>query len=107
LRLAIDRFLKENAVAVKPSHEVDNPGGVMSLITSTRGIALLPVYAKTFLPDSVTTRPLCGVTPTIDLSIGYSKGNASPILKRFLSRKEHFHALETQSRSAAAGVQAF
>ena len=105
LRLAIDRFLKENGVAVKPSHEVDNLGGVMSLITSTRGVALLPLYARTFLPDSVTTRPLRGVTPTIDLSIGYRRGNASPILKLFLSKMEHFHSLETRSRSAAAGVQ--
>jgi LysR family hca operon transcriptional activator len=86
LRLAIDRFLKESGVDIRPSHEVDNLGGVMSLITSTRGIALLPAYAKTFLPDSVTTRPLEGFTPTIDLSVGYRKANASPILKLFLSR---------------------
>jgi LysR family hca operon transcriptional activator len=59
---------------------------VMALIASTRGIALLPAYAKTFLPGSVTTRPLDGVTPTIDLSIGYRKANDSPILKLFLSR---------------------
>jgi LysR family hca operon transcriptional activator len=86
LRVAIDRYLKESGIDIRPSHEVDNLGGVMSLITSTRGIALLPAYAKTFLPDSVTTRPLRGLTPTIDLSVGYRKANASPILKLFLSR---------------------
>lgn len=86
LRLAIDRYLRERGVTIRPSHEVDNLGGVMSLIASTRGVALLPAYAKTFLPKSVTTRPLDGATPTIDLSIGYRKANDSPILKLFLSR---------------------
>jgi LysR family hca operon transcriptional activator len=86
LRLAIDRYLKESGIDIHPSHEVDNLGGVMSLIASTGGIALLPTYAKTFLPDSVVTRPLRGVKPTIDLSLGYRGTNASPILKRFLSR---------------------
>ncbi len=86
LRLVIDRYLKESGIEIRPSHEVDNLGGVMSLIVSTGGVALLPAYAKTFLPDSVTVRPLQGFTPKIDLSIGYRKANASPILKLFLSR---------------------
>ena len=86
LRLTIDRYLKKNGVSVKPSHEVDNLGGIMSLIISTRGIALLPQYARTFLPPSVTTRPLCGFTPKIDLSVAYREANTSPILKPFLSR---------------------
>jgi LysR family hca operon transcriptional activator len=86
LRVAIDACLQKAGVHLKPSHEVDNLTGVMSLIASTRGVALLPVYAKKFLPGSVTTRPLQGETPTIDLCIGYGKGNPSPILKLFLSR---------------------
>jgi LysR family transcriptional regulator, hca operon transcriptional activator len=86
LRRAIDKYLKDNGIEIKPSHEVDNLGGVMSLIPSTRGLALLPLYARTFLPDSVTTRPLRGLGPKIDLSVGYRKANASPILKPFLSR---------------------
>ncbi len=86
LRLAIDRFLKKSGVQIKPSHEVDNLGGIMSLIVSTGGVALLPAYAKTFLPGSVTIRPLRGFTPRIDLSVAYREDNASPILKLFLSR---------------------
>jgi LysR family transcriptional regulator, hca operon transcriptional activator len=90
LRLAIDRYLKKSGVNIKPSHEVDNLGGVMSLIVSTGGVALLPAYAKTFLPSLVTTRPLRGFTPKIDLSVGYREANDSPVLKLFLSRiKEH------------------
>ncbi len=63
LRLAIDRYLKKSGVNIKPSHEVDNLGGIMSLIASTGGVALLPAYARTFLPRAVTTRPLRGFTP--------------------------------------------
>jgi LysR family hca operon transcriptional activator len=86
LRRAIDRYLKDNGIEIRPSHEVDNLGAVMSLIPSTRGIALLPLYAKSFLPSSVTTRPLQGLGPKIDLSAGYRKANPSPTLKLFLSR---------------------
>jgi LysR family hca operon transcriptional activator len=92
LRRTIDRYLKDNHIEIKPSHEVDNLGGVMSLIASTQGIALLPRYAKTFLPASVTTRPLQGPGPKIDLSIGYRKTNHSPVLKLFLSRVEELIA---------------
>ena len=86
LRRAIDKYLKDNGIEIIASHEVDNLGGVMSLIPSTRGLALLPLYARTFLPESVTTRPLRGLGPKIDLSVGYRKANPSPILKLFLSR---------------------
>jgi LysR family hca operon transcriptional activator len=48
LRLAIDRFMKQSGVEIRPSHEVDNLGGIMSLIVSTGGIAILPAYAKAF-----------------------------------------------------------
>ena len=86
LRLAIDRYLKDNGVAIRPSHEVDNLGAAMSLIESTRAVALLPIYARVFLPKTVTTRPLRGHTPKIDVSIAYRRANNSPILKLFLSR---------------------
>jgi LysR family transcriptional regulator, hca operon transcriptional activator len=92
LRRAIDRYLKGQGIEIKPSHEVDNLGGVMSLIASTRGVALLPRYAKTFLPASVITRPLRGSGPTIDLSVGYRRANTSPILKLFLSRVDELAA---------------
>ena len=86
LRRTIDRYLKERGIDLRPGHEVDNLGAVMSLIASTGGVALLPGYAKGFLPQSVTTRPLLGTVPRIDLSLGYRKQNASPVLQLFLSR---------------------
>jgi LysR family hca operon transcriptional activator len=67
-------------------HTVDNLAMAMSLTASTGGVALLPAYAKNFLPRSVTSRPLDGEAPTIDLVIGYNKTNTSPILRLFLSR---------------------
>jgi LysR family transcriptional regulator, hca operon transcriptional activator len=85
LRRVIDRYLKDCGIDIRPSHEVDNLGGVMSLIASTGGVALLPAYAETFLPEAVTTRPLDGPPPTIDLSAGYRKANDSPILRSFLA----------------------
>ena len=38
-----------------------------SLVASTRGIALLPVYAQNVLPMSLVSRPLAGDVSTIDL----------------------------------------
>jgi LysR family transcriptional regulator, hca operon transcriptional activator len=86
LRLVIDEYLDSCGLKITPSHEVDNLAVVMSLISSTRGVALLPVYAKNFTPWSVTSRPLQGEIPTIDLCVGYNKRNSSPILKQFISR---------------------
>jgi LysR family transcriptional regulator, hca operon transcriptional activator len=46
----------------------------------------MPAYAKNLLPWSVVSRPLEGEAPTIDVAVGYSKSNNSPVLKLFLSR---------------------
>ena len=58
----------------------------MSLVTSERGVAILPISIEHYLPPSIVSRRLKGEQPTIDLMIGYRKANASPILKTFLSR---------------------
>ncbi len=86
LRAVIEDYLERTGVDLKPAHRVDNLAMAMSLIASTRGVALLPTYAKNFLPRAVTSRPLAGEAPTIDLVIGYNKTNTSPTLKLFLSR---------------------
>jgi len=46
----------------------------------------LPAYTKRFLPETITTRPVQGETPTLDLVLAYHKSNKSPILKLLLSR---------------------
>ncbi|SIO20070.1 LysR family transcriptional regulator [Paraburkholderia phenazinium] len=81
-------YLRENAIDVAPEHGVDNLAMAMSLVASTRGLALLPEYANNLLPWSVVSRPLEGEAPTIDLVIGYSKSNTSAVLKLFLSRAD-------------------
>lgn len=79
LRDTIDAYLKAAGVEVTPSHAVDHIAMAMSLIASRRAIAILPVFVRNFAPWSVTSRPLAGPTPTIDLSVGYSRSNTSPI----------------------------
>ena len=86
LQVVIDDYLERAGVNLQPAHRVDNLAMAMSLIASTRGVALMPAYAKNFLPKSVTSRPLDGEAPTIDLVVGYNKANISPILRLFLSR---------------------
>jgi LysR family hca operon transcriptional activator len=58
----------------------------------------MPAYAKNLLPWSVVSRPLEGEAPTIDLAVGYSKANNSPILKLFLSRLEELRARQSEPR---------
>jgi LysR family hca operon transcriptional activator len=86
LRAAIDDYLKRSGINIRPSHEVDHLTMAMSLIASAHGVALLPAYAQNFLLSSVTSRPLRGQVPTIDLVLGYKKSNKSTILKLLLSR---------------------
>src|SRR5258708_149098 len=62
------------------------------LIASTGGTGLLPAYTLNFLLSSVTSRPLKGDTPTVDLVLGYKKSNQSPILKLLLSRLDELVA---------------
>jgi len=92
LRVVIGDYLKRSGLTINPAHEVDNLSMAISLIVSTRGVALVPLYVRNFLPWSVTSRPLEGETPTIDLVVGYHKANASPTLKLFLQRVDELIA---------------
>jgi len=85
LRAVIDKYLKRSGIDITPAHEADHLGMGMSLIASTGGVGLLPAYAQNFLPSSVTSRPLKGDAPTVDLVLGYKKSNQSPVLKLLLS----------------------
>jgi LysR family hca operon transcriptional activator len=86
LRLITDDYIRRAGLHITPDHEADNLSMAMSLIASTRGVALLPSYAQTFLPAQVVSRPLLGTAPTIDLSLGYHTTNKSQLLSLFLSR---------------------
>jgi LysR family hca operon transcriptional activator len=86
LRGVIDNYLKRSGVKITPAHAADHVTMGMSLIASTRGVGLLPAYALNYLPPSVTSRPLKGDTPTVELVLGYKKSNKSSILKLLLSK---------------------
>jgi LysR family transcriptional regulator, hca operon transcriptional activator len=92
LRVVINDYLERSNLGIRPDHEVDNLAMAMSLIASTRGVALLPAYARNFTPWSVVSRPIKGYAPTIDLVVGYNKANTSATLKLFLSRLDELIA---------------
>jgi LysR family hca operon transcriptional activator len=89
VKLIIDEFISRSGLDIHPSHEVDNLAMAMSIVASTRGIALLPAYAENFLPWSVISRRLAGDPPTVDLVMGYNKRNTSATLRLFLSRVDN------------------
>ncbi len=105
VRAVIEQYLRRSKVELKASHEVDNLAMAMSLVASTRGVALLPAYAKNFLPWAVISRPLHGETPTIDLVIGYNRANTSATLKLFLTRVDQLvEDVLTHPREAPASA---
>jgi LysR family transcriptional regulator, hca operon transcriptional activator len=102
LRAVTEDYLRRSGVDIKLDHGVDHMAMAISLVASTRGLALMPAYAKNLLPSSVVSRPLVGETPTIDLAVGYSKANTSPILKLFLSRLEELRAPRPEKKEMTA-----
>jgi LysR family hca operon transcriptional activator len=86
LRRVTEDYLRRLGLSIKWDHGVDNMAVAMSLVASTRGLALMPAYARNLLPWSVVAKPLEGEPPTIDVAVGYNKTNSSPILKLFLSK---------------------
>jgi LysR family hca operon transcriptional activator len=86
LRAVISDYFKRAGIDIVPSLEIDNYAMAISLVASTRGVALLPASTENFVPWSVVTRPIAGDAPTIDVVVGYHKANTSAILKRFLTR---------------------
>jgi LysR family hca operon transcriptional activator len=86
LRAVTDDYLRRCGIDITPDYGVDNMAMAMSLVASTHGLALMPAYALGLMPQSVVSRPLEGDAPTIDVAVGYSRTNTSPVLKLFLSR---------------------
>jgi LysR family transcriptional regulator, hca operon transcriptional activator len=86
LRAVTDGYAAKLGIDLTPDHDVDNLSMAMSLVASTGGIALMPLYARNLLPATVVSRPLDGAPPTIDLSLGYHEANTSPLLKTIISR---------------------
>ena len=100
-RQVIDEYFRGHGHAIKSEQQIDNLGMAMSLVASTRSLTLLPAYAKNFLTWSVTSRPIAGDAPAIDLVIGYHKANRSEVLKLFLSRMDDLIARVGKARDAS------
>jgi LysR family transcriptional regulator, hca operon transcriptional activator len=96
LHALISDYLERSGLDIKPAHEVDHLAHAVSMVASTGGVMLLPAYARSFLPSSVTSRPLRGAAPTIDLVVGFNKANRSPVLELFLSRLDGMPATQSQ-----------
>ena len=109
LRGVVNGYLERTGVTVTPRFEIDNFAMAMSLVTSERGVALLPISIEGYLPASIVSRRLKGEQPTVDLMIGYRKANASQLLKTFLSRLDGFRsepeALYSKTASRAPALR--
>jgi LysR family hca operon transcriptional activator len=86
LKSVIDAYAFRQRITLKADYEAENLSMAMSLVASTGGFTLLPQYAENLLSSSVVTRPLQGQPPSIELVIGYSRTNSSPLLKHLLAR---------------------
>ncbi len=88
LRSVINDYAEKVGITLKSTYEAENLSALMSLVESSGGVGLAPLYVKNMLIPSVVARPLQGESPTIDLMMGYNKSNSAPLLKRFLSRAD-------------------
>ena len=88
LKSVIDDYAATVGITFKAAYDAENLSGAMSLVASTGGVTLFPLYVQNMLTPNVVARALEGKSPTIDLMLGYSKANSSPLLKQFLSRAD-------------------
>jgi LysR family transcriptional regulator, hca operon transcriptional activator len=86
LRSVTDAYAKRVGVNLEPDYEVDNISMTISLVVSTGGIALMPLYARNLLPPTVVSRPLDGEPPVIDIALGYRRDSPLPQLAAISSR---------------------
>ncbi len=82
----INDYIKRVGIAVKPDHQAENIAMAISLVASTGGVCLVPLYVQNLLPKTVVSRPIQGAPPMVDLVIGYNEANTSPLLKFLLSK---------------------
>ena len=69
LRAVTEDYLRRSGLDIKLDHGVDNMAMAMSLVASTRGLALMPAYAKNLLPR-VCRQPSAGRRGTDDRCSG-------------------------------------
>ena len=86
LKAVIEDYARRNGIDLKPHHQAENIAMAISMVASTRGVSLLPLYIQNLLPKTVVSRPVQGAPPMVDLVIGYNEANKSPLLKFLLTK---------------------
>jgi LysR family hca operon transcriptional activator len=105
LKSVIQNYASKVGITLKAEYEGDNLPSAMSLVVSTGGVTLIPLYAQNMLTPNVVARALEGVPPTIDLTLGYNVANSSPLLRRLLSRSDELVA-SVQNQSIIRYIEA-
>jgi LysR family transcriptional regulator, hca operon transcriptional activator len=88
LQSVIQDYASTAGITLKAQYEGENISSAMSLVASTGGVTLVPLYAQNMLAPNGVARALDGVPPTVDLTLGYNEANSSPLLRRILSRAD-------------------
>jgi LysR family transcriptional regulator, hca operon transcriptional activator len=60
LKAVIDGYAAKSKITLKPEYDAENLSSAMSLVASTGGVTLLPLYAQNLLSSAVVIRPLQG-----------------------------------------------
>jgi LysR family hca operon transcriptional activator len=98
LQSVIEDYAASAGITLKPKYEGENISSAMSLVASTGGVTLVPLYGQNMLTPNVVARALEGEPPTVDLTLGYAEANPSPLLGRLLSRADELiESVENQS----------
>jgi LysR family hca operon transcriptional activator len=98
LQAVIQEYALSAGITLKAKYEGENISSAMSLVASTGGVTIVPLYAQNMLTPNVVARALEGVSPTVDLTLGYAEANSSPLLRRLLSRiEELIESVQNQS----------
>ncbi|OPY95295.1 transcriptional regulator [Bradyrhizobium sacchari] len=105
LHAVIQDYASKVGIVLKAKYEGENISSAMSLVASTGGVTLVPLYAQNMLAPNVVARALEGVPPTVDLTLGYNQANSSPLLYRLLSRADELVA-NVQNQSIIRYVEA-
>jgi LysR family hca operon transcriptional activator len=86
LRSITEAYLGQTGIHANTPYRAEYLSMAMSLVASTQAVTLLPGFACNHLTWSVTSRPLAGQPPEIELVLGYRKANPSRVLRAFLDR---------------------
>lgn len=105
LHAVIQDYASKAGITLKPKYEGENISSAMSLVASTGGVTLVPLYAQNMLAPNVVARALEGSPPTVDLALGYNQANSSPLLYRLLSRADEL-VTNVQNQSIIRYVEA-